>query len=241
MTIRSLPLTCCALLVAGCAATPPADGNDKIRRWTPGGQRRCERVQSDTAARRKCGEVYDHDLRGPAFGILMQGGRALPLGGPIQARGRHLGYGTLLGFLTATCHSRAGACRPGVSPTAELIRDRDLRGRGACDSARAPYSTGWSREMIKLFYACQCVLQLAKPVLSRLCGRASDNHTTHKLFLLRHALLSFADVSVGKRRAVGRRHGRLPSPPQRTRVYLRHRLASQISIGPSLRRSPNCP
>jgi hypothetical protein len=29
MTIRSLPLMCCALLLAGCAATPPADGNDK--------------------------------------------------------------------------------------------------------------------------------------------------------------------------------------------------------------------
>jgi hypothetical protein len=29
MTIRPLALTCCALLVAGCAATPAADGNDK--------------------------------------------------------------------------------------------------------------------------------------------------------------------------------------------------------------------
>jgi hypothetical protein len=30
MTIRSLPLACCALLATGCAAAlPPADGNDK--------------------------------------------------------------------------------------------------------------------------------------------------------------------------------------------------------------------
>ena len=29
MTIRPLVLTCCALLVTGCAATPAADGNDK--------------------------------------------------------------------------------------------------------------------------------------------------------------------------------------------------------------------
>jgi hypothetical protein len=38
---------------------------------------------------------------------------------------------------------------------------------------------------------------LAEPILSPLRWRASDDHATHQRLLLCHALLSFADVSVG--------------------------------------------
>lgn len=60
-------------------------------------------------------------------------------------------------------------------------------------------------------HARQSLLQLAEPILGGLRGRALHDHAMHKGFLLRHALLNFADVPIGQR-TVRSRHESLLFP-----------------------------
>src|SRR5207244_12582520 len=66
--------------------------------------------------------------------------------------------------------------------------------------------------LMLVLHPCQSMLQLAESIFGSLGGRALHDHATHKRFLFRDTLLSFANVPIRQNGVVRSRHEKPPEP-----------------------------